>query len=301
MAIEDSNQNIDYIIEDYGSDTTKAVNSAKKLIEINNVDVIIGPEWVEFSEAIIPIANENKIVFISPWEDYELESTKSTYYFSMSPTEKIKTKKTIEYMQSQQITKVAIIYSNNSFSIADITLFKEEIKNTNIQVILDIKTEQDAIDYKTEILKLKTKDLDAIYTVISTDNSQGQLNKQLKELDVNLPLFITFARAESNIFLNNYKEYTTKSIYSAPKEYSLSREFNEKYKSRFGEYPTAISAARAYDATMIILDAIKNGANNSEDIKTYLNNLNDYNGYSNKIKFNENGHVILGDAIIKEI
>src|SRR3989344_5234886 len=44
MAIEDSDTDIKYVIEDFSSDTKTAVTAATKLIDVDKVNVIIGPE-----------------------------------------------------------------------------------------------------------------------------------------------------------------------------------------------------------------------------------------------------------------
>ncbi len=303
MAIEDSNMRIDYFIEDYQSNPTSAVTAAQKLIEVNQVPIIIGPEWVEFGEVVTPLAENKKTLFVSPWMTMEVNWAKnSRYYFSGTPNERTQIKKKIEYMNHNNIRQLALIYHNNSFSMAEVDLLKDELKDENIQIVLELRTQETATDYRTEILRIKEKNPDAIYTVFATDNGQGVFNKELTEADVNKLVFVTFARAESDILLDNFGSYSDGMVYSAEKKSFKSAEFAAKYKARFGKDPTAISAATSYDMTSLVLQAVKNGAKTSDEIIEYLLKIKDYSGYSNSsVSFNEFGQVAHQEVVLKRI
>src|SRR3989344_3546095 len=156
MAIEDSDMDIKYVIEDFSSDTKTAVTTVTKLIDVDKVNVIIGPEWAEFGAAVAPLAEEKKMVFISPWLTTEPQWLREAeYYFSGTASERSQLRHLIAYMSKEKIKK-----------FPDITIIEE------------FKVAQEANDFKTEITKVKELQPDAIYNVISTDSDQGILNKQ---------------------------------------------------------------------------------------------------------------------------
>src|SRR5437764_12650682 len=47
LAIEDSGKDIPYVVEDFKSDSKAAVTAAQKLINVDKVSVVIGPEWAD--------------------------------------------------------------------------------------------------------------------------------------------------------------------------------------------------------------------------------------------------------------
>lgn len=303
MAMEDAQIDIPYVIEDFNSDTKTAVTAATKLIDIDRVTVIIGPEWAEFGAVIAPIAENRKMLFISPWLTTEPAWLKeANYYFSGTASERSLLRHLIEYMSKQKVKKIVIIYSNNEWSFGNVDIFKEEVKKfTEIEIIEEFKVAQEANDFKTEITKVKELQPDAIYAVISTDSDQGILNKQLRELSANYPVYLPYSRAESSVLMETYGDVMDGAIYADLKEYKNMKIFNEKYEARFGKKPSAISAATAYDMTMLVLEAIKNGATTTDQIREYLINKKDYEGYSNLITFNEFGQVTAEDTVIKQI
>ncbi len=300
MAIEDSGMNVSYVIEDFKSDLKETATAAKKLIEVDGVDVIIGPEWNEFAEVVWPISTEEKTVFVSPWMTNE--EIQSDYYFTMTSSERSQIRKLVDYMERQDVKTVVVIDMINAWALGNVKVFKDEIeKNGKIKIVGEFKTDQDATDYRTEILQIKKLNPDALYTVLATDNGQGTLHQQLQELEAKYPVYLPYSRAESPIFIENFAKSAQGATYSAPKKYKNIDQFNEKYRARFGKLPGAVSAATAYDATMIVLDAIKKGAKTSDEIRTYLLNVKDYDGYSNMIRFNERRQQAFEDVIIKQI
>src|SRR4051794_23065483 len=52
---------IEYIQLDDGGDTTRAVQNAKKLIQENNIDALIGPSTTPNALAILPVIAEAKV------------------------------------------------------------------------------------------------------------------------------------------------------------------------------------------------------------------------------------------------
>lgn len=302
MAIEDSGMDVDYVIEDFQSDLKLAVTAATKLIEVDGVDVVIGPEWNEFCDVVAPVADEKKVLFISPWMSGEGGCIKADYFFSATPSERSQIRKLLEYMQKQNDNKIVLVYSNNAWSLGSVEIIKDELKSKpEIEIVEEFALNQDSIDYKTEIAKIKEIDPDAIYAIIATDNSHGVFAKQLSELEANYQVYVPFSRGENDVISENFGEFIQGMIYPAPKEYKNMQDFRNKYEAKFGKPPIAIGAATTYDMTTLVLEAIKSGAKTTDEIREYLLNVKDYEGYSNLINFNEDGRLASEDVLIKQI
>ncbi|MEK6959868.1 MAG: ABC transporter substrate-binding protein [Nanoarchaeota archaeon] len=296
MAIEDSGMNVSYQIEDYGSDFKSVATSATKLIEVDGVDVLIGPEW-EFGGVVVPIVKEKGLLAITPWNTAGQEWVNSPYYLSISSSYRPEGQAIIEYMASHGLKKVALLYEDNEFSLDNMGMFKEDLAtHPEIEVVADIKTAADSTGYgsqstfKTEIEKIGSAGPDSIYAVLPTDAGEGALAKQVFESGIKAQLFIPFARGASDAFRVGYKDYLDGVIYPAAKESNNMAAFKVKYKARYGKEPSALSAAGAYDATTLVLKAIKSGAKTPEEIRQYLMSVKDYEGYSNTLTFKEGDH-----------
>ncbi|MBU0636352.1 ABC transporter substrate-binding protein [Candidatus Micrarchaeota archaeon] len=302
LAIEDSGLEVEYIIEDFHSDLQTTVTAGHKLIEVDNVPVIIGPVWAEFSEVVAPISAEKKVLFISPWMGGEQPWRESDYFFSATPSERSQIKKAVQYMKKNAVEKIVLVYSNNSWSLGHIEILKNELeKSGGINTLKEFQLNDGSTDFRTEILQIKELNPDVIYTVIATDNGQILFNRQLFELGVLQQMYVPFSRAESEVFLEQAGTLADGIIYAAPKQREKMQEFSERFEARFGKKPSAISAATTYDMTALVLNAVKEGNKTTEEIRAFLLKVENYEGYSNIITFNEAGQVASEDVIIKEI
>ncbi|MEK6963721.1 MAG: ABC transporter substrate-binding protein [Nanoarchaeota archaeon] len=300
LAMEDSGMKIPYSIEDDQSDLKTTATAASKLIDVDGVSVVIGPEWAEFGEIIFPISIDRHTLFISPWMTFEYSSDKIKYYLSATPNERIELHRLTQYMTSQGVKRLVLVYSNNAWSFGNIQIMKDELQKAGIEVLEEFKINDEDKDFRTEILRIKALQPDAIYFAIATDDGQGTFDRQLADLEVHYPMYIPYARGGSEVFLDHYGRYAEGTVFPAPKPYKNMEAFTHKYEKRFGKKPSAISAATAYDMTTLVLKAIQSGATTSEQIRDYLLSLKGYEGYSNLITF-QDGHVASEDVVIKQI
>jgi len=296
MAIEDSGMNVSYDIEDYGSDFKTVATSASKLIDVDGVDVIIGPEW-EFGGVVVPIIQEKGLLAITPWNTAGQDWVGSPNYLSISSSYRPEGQAIIDYMASRGLKRLALLYEDNEFSLDNMGMFKQDLAaHPEIEVVADIKTAADSTGYgspsafKTEIERIRLANPDAVYAVLPTDAGEGAFAKQLFESGIKAQLFIPFARGSSDAFRRGYSEYVQGVIYPAAKESKNMAAFKAKYKARYGKEPSAISTAGAYDATTLVLNAIKGGAKTPEGIRQYLMSVKDYDGYSNQLSFKADDH-----------
>ena len=248
----------------------------------------------------MPVADENKILFISPWITIEQEwTTKSPYYFKATPSDRNGIRGIIADLQKKGLKKIVLLYSNNTWSFGYINIIKDELKKVkDIVVLEELKTNQDTNDYRTEIAKIRSLKPDALWFAISTDDGHGVFSKQMVEQGVGLPLYVYEGRVTSSILQDRFGQYIIGQLYPSTKKYRRMEEFDEKFEKRFGRKSGAISGATAYDMTTLVLMAIKNGAKNTKDIRSYLLNVKDYDGYSNKISFDKDGRVVAPEEIV---
>ena len=303
MAIEDAGLNPkDFPVEDFQSETKSVVTTVNKLVSTNGVNVVVGPEWTEFSEVALSIAKEKKIIIISPWMSGEYEWVKSPYFFSMTPSDRSTVKLSLEHIKKSGKKNIALIYNNNTWSVGIANIVKNELDNNfkDLNLVVDIKPVANNSDYRSDILKIKDSKTDAIFAIIDGSSNPDAFARQLKELKVNLPTYIPPADVDV-IKANKKRSESGNGLYYAViKDYDKTKEFNQKYKNRFGKEPVSLSAATTYDITTILLKAMKNGVK-STDVSKYLHNIKDYVGYSGIINFNDMGMVISGPVELRQI
>lgn len=301
LAIEDYGKPVDYVIEDFHSDIKGVVTAATKLIDVDKVAVVIGPEWNEFGEAVSSVAEAKKVPFISPWAATEQDWVKSPYYFSATPSERPHIKKIIEYMVSQNIKTIALVGTNNAWSLENIEVFKDELAKTSISIVDEFKFNPEQRDFRTELLVLKSKKPDAIYAPIAAGNQSGPTFKQIADIGIKSKLYAPESMGQDSVIRKDFGAYVETMIYYIPKKYKNINIFVEKFEKRFGRKPTTRTAATSYDMTTLVLKAIDEGAKTPEEITNYLSKVKDYEGYSNLITFNEHGQLVTEEVELIQI
>lgn len=300
LALEERGEKIKVVFEDAQSDFVLLGNAMNKLATVDQVDAIIGPEWAEFGEIVAPLADEYQIPVISPWNASELPYMHHQYYFSMTASERAYMRPLIDAMHQEGVQKLGIIYSNNTWSNGLFDITTEEVANRGILYHAEM-LDHDEVDFRTALQKLQTEDVDAMLMIISSGRSIGALMTQRAELAMELPIYAPPSNAEHADFLESYPALANDIIYTAPAMNEQTKFFEEKYEARFGHKPAALSAMTAYDATMMILDAIDDGARTGEQIQRYLSDLDMYKGYSGYIRFTPAGQRAYEAVVLKKL
>jgi len=254
---------IEYVVEDCASDKDKCVNAANKLINIDKVDVIIGPTWDEWFEVVVPIAQQNKVILISPSGAGNRLIGK--YIFSLKYNNKGVASAILNFLDSNNIKNAAIVTAQEAYFMNIINAFN----NLDTKGILKSKLEvnPNEKDFKTIVAKIKNNDA----VVININEPQYPVFiKTLKEYGFKGIAVLTGAIPEPED-----KELFS-GIYGIA--FNIPSEFFEKYKSP--------SSPMAYDAVRLYYEAFKNVGKDPDKIADYLEKIN-FNGVMGMIKFNE--------------
>jgi branched-chain amino acid transport system substrate-binding protein len=284
---------IELIIEDSKTDFQATSNSIKKLIEIDNTKVIIGPTW--FGQIASPLAEQYKTLIVSP--SAGVVPKPSSYFFDLWPTEKQEVTPVINFMQEKGIRKVVLIYSLNDFTQSVRSNFVEQAKTKDIDIVREFAVNPGESDFRTIIAQIKELNVDAIYATFAFYPSQGAFSKQAKELNLNLTVYSS-SGTEIPDLLKAYPEIEG-TIYGYISINQGELDFNSEYIERFNSYPSP-SSSYAYDAANLIIDALKADKNTPEKISSYLHTIN-YQGISNTISFNNEGRISNKEFVIKTV
>src|SRR5690625_6419370 len=122
MLLEDINEaggvlgeKLRVIIYDDAGDANKARTFGTRLIEDDEVIAIIGGSTTGATMAIMPIAEEEEIPFISLAGAIEVIDPVRKYTFKNPHTDRMACEKIFEDMQKQGITKIGLISGSDSF------------------------------------------------------------------------------------------------------------------------------------------------------------------------------------------
>jgi branched-chain amino acid transport system substrate-binding protein len=276
---------VEVIFEDDHTQAQDAVSAFLKLVNVDKVDGIIGSLWDFTTQPLIPLAKDYKITLITP-TNFRIKGSFETneYSFTMLPSFE-KVLKVVEiYLKKEGVKKLGVVRFASSFGEEIKNVLSEIMKNYNgTEVIDESYNEIGNNDFRTTILKLKEKGVDAVF-IDMVDQDMENFLKRAKELDFKAKI-ITHVAILDLISNPNIDKNLLEGIVFINWEIqpeAFSKKFEEFYKIK-----PAKSADRSYDALYVLVDAI---SNSKDSVNKYIEK-NKFTTINGTIVFNENHEV----------
>lgn len=234
---------------------------AEKLIDVKKQPVIFGEYSSSCSKAVAALAEERKIPYMvvtGATDDITQQNYK--YVFRMNPTNAYYASGMISFFKEVvKPTSIAILYESSDFGTSGAEDMVKQAQKFPMKLLVKEKYEKGAVDFKPILSKVKAERPDVIY-MVSYVMDASLLMKQIKELRIDAKLYAGgaagFAIPE---FIQNAKdaaEYVvTATLWSPQVAYPGAKEFAEKYKKLYKDYPS-YHGAEAYSALYIMKDVL---------------------------------------------
>jgi branched-chain amino acid transport system substrate-binding protein len=234
---------------------------AEKLIDVKKQPVLFGEYSSSCSKAIAAVTEERKIPYLvvtGATDDITQQNYK--YVFRMNPTNTYYASGMMSFFKEVvKPTSVAILYESSDFGTSGAEDMVKQSEKFGMKVLMKEKYESGAVDFKPILSKAKAEGPDVIY-MVSYVMDASLLMKQIKELRIDAKLFAGgaagFAIPEFIYNAKDAAEYVvTATLWSPQVSYPGSKEFAEKYKKLYKDYPS-YHGAEAYSALYIIKDVL---------------------------------------------
>ena len=272
------------VVEDDGTDSTKAASGMNKLIGIDNIDYILSAQGSGATSVVTPIANSNKkILMITLGSAPELTDNKD-YVFRSVPSDVYQASKIVNYINGNlKPKKIAGLYRNDPYGVGIKNIVE---KGVSADVVASELYDPTSSDFRTQLTKIKQANPDVLVIAGARDN-YPTLFKQIKELDLTATIFASETFYDQEVLDTSGKD-NVEGVYTLfqedPTDYL---NFNLAYTQEFGVEPSAYSMY-AYDGAISIIKSIESSGDNVESVKTKFLSLS-FNGASGKVGFDNEG------------
>lgn len=296
IAVEEINttggikgKKIKVIFEDDRNDPKTGVSIITKFATIDKVPVVIGSAGSTVSLAMAPVANQKRVVLLSPISSsVKLTTEGGPYFFRVCPADDAQAKILAEWVLEEGYTKVALIYTNNSWGKPLAETFKRYFESHGGKVVINEGVEEKTTDLRALLSKVKASNIKVV--VSPTYPIEGaNLVKQAKEMGLQL-VFFGGDNWDAPEFLTAAGDAAEGVFFVDPAEPSgpIFARFADKYRKKYGEEPD-VNAAFGYDALYAVVKAIKKAkALDGPSIRDALYKVS-FEGATGKIEFDENG------------
>jgi branched-chain amino acid transport system substrate-binding protein len=251
--------------EDSGGkpDTARAI--VEKLIDVKKQPLIVGEYTSACAKAVAAVAEERKTPYlVVASADDDITRQNYAYVFRQNQVNDHYADAFISFLK--EVVKpqsIAILYESSAFGTSGAAAMERDAGKIGAKVVLKEKFETGAIDFRPLLSQVKAARPDVIYTV-SYANEAQLLMKQIKELRIDARLFAGgaagFAIPEFIEGAADAAEYVVSAtLWTTQLKYPGAGEFAEKYKAKYGSYPS-YHGASAYAALYVAKDAMGRAA-----------------------------------------
>lgn len=277
---------VEVVQADSRCDPTIARDAMKSLLE-QKVVAVIGDGCSSATVAVLPLANNSKVVMVSPSASSTALSIPHDYFFRVIPADNFQASFIAEAMRKRGIAKAAVFYTNEPYGANMNVAFQEKFQSLGGEVVATAYSEPDDIDLNTQMKLLKNAKPDGVFIAPNSAVSATAATRAAREAGMAVPLFGADIFYDKTIISNAPAATDGLTLTSFP---TGTPTFKERLLHEYQMAEQLYGAPQAYDAFEAIYRAVQAGASNGEAIKNQLTHLR-FDGASAHISFDQNGEV----------
>jgi branched-chain amino acid transport system substrate-binding protein len=281
---------IELLVQDDRSDASEAATIVTKFVTQDQVHAILGEVASSRSIAAAPIAQNAKIPMLTPSSTNPEVTKKGDFIFRSCFIDPVQGAAIAQFAARTLNAKRAalMVDRKNDYSTGLEKVINETFTRMGGQIVATQSYQEGDQDFNAQLTSLKGANPEVIF-VPGYYNDVGLIAKQARDKGITVPLVggdgwdsaqlyaIGGTALNGSFFTNHYSPFDTD-----PKV----QKFVSGYKSRYNTTPDAL-AATAYDAALIMFDAIKRA--NSLDgtaIRDALAATKEFPGVTGNVTFN---------------
>ena len=299
-AAPPSGTKLKFIIEDGQSTVEGAVEAFNKLIHQDGVPVILGPATSGQTEMTFPVAQENRVVAISPTSAARGLSALGDYVFRVSLTTDKLIPPGIEVTQPKLgYQRAATMYDETDlFSTDGDASVQEVLAAKGVEVITTETFKGGDTDFSQQLTRIQSLNPDVIFVSCLSPEKPGIL-MQGHELGISAPFIVrTLTAADVQAAGAAAEGAITFVGWGAALDTPGNQAFVENYNTKFDMEPSN-SAARSYVTLHILAAAIaKAESTDAAAIRDALASIRDFDTIFGKFSFDANGDAVYDEKVL---
>jgi len=292
---------VQLLIEDAGWDSKTGLSAAQKLINVDGVKYIIGGTSSNGTLAAAPLANEQRVVYMTPVTGGTNVDSAGEYVFRTANSDLLAGHDLAAAMIRLGYTRVVTVTEVTEYTLDIKKTFEATISSLGGTVLDSEEFQPGTTDFRTLAAKVQAARPQAILVLSQTGVGGAYFVKQAREISEVGPFFTDFtfvANADAKKILGSFD-----GIYFADPSYSADASntaaFFARYQKTYGS-PSVIPfhAASTYDSMMMLADALRAVGDNSSSVHDWLlRNIKDWNGLMGTYSLDAQGNSDLGFVV----
>ena len=252
---------------DDGSDASKANGFVKRLIEDDNVDVLVGGTTTGSTMSMVPVVEKANIPFISLAGAVVIIEPVKKWVFKMPHTDRMAAEKVFEDMKKRGISKVALLSESSGFGNSGKKETEGVAAKYGITLVANESYGPKDTDMSPQLTKIRTSPGVQAVFVFGLGQGPAIVTKNYKQLGLDLPLyhahgvasdeFIKLAGpAAEGVRLPAAGLLVADKLAANDPQKAVALAYSKAYSA---QWKTEVSTfgGHAYDGLMVAVDAIK--------------------------------------------
>ena len=287
---------------DDGSDANKANGFAKRLIDDDKVDVIVGGTTTGATMSMVPLVEKAGVPFISLAGAVVIVEPVKKHVFKTPHTDRMAAEKVFEDMKKRGLTKVALLSETSGFGQSGKKETEAVAGKYGITLVANETYGPKDTDMSPQLTKIKnTAGVQAVF-VFGLGQGPAIVTKNYKQLGISLPLyhahgvaseeFIKLAGpAAEGVRLPAAALLVADKLPANDPQKKVAVDYTKAFQDR---WKTDVSAfgGHAYDGLMIVVDAIKRaGTTDKAKVRDAIESTKGYIGTGGVVNMSATDHM----------
>jgi len=293
---------VELVVYDDAGAADKAASFAKRLIESDKVDVIIGGSTTATTMAAVPLLDKAGVPFISMAGAVVIVEPVKKYVFKTPHTDRMAAEKVFADMQKRGISKIAMISEDAGFGKSGHDQSLLVAKTYGIEIVADETYSPKDPDTTAQLTKIKGAA--GVQAVFNFGFGQGPaiVTKNYKQLGITAPLyqshgvaskeFIKLAgEAAEGVRLPAGGLVVADQLNAFDPQKPVVSAFKKEYEAAF-KTEVSTFAGHAYDGLQIALAAIRRaGSSDKEKVRAEIEKTSGYVGTGGLVSMSATDHM----------
>lgn len=298
---------VELIAYDDAGAAEKAVSFAKRLIQNDGVDVIIGGTTTAATMAAIPLIEAEGVPFISLAGAVVVVDPVKKWVFKTSHTDRMAADRIMEDLKKRGLLKLALVSEDSAFGKSGRAQTLESAKVAGIEIVADETYGAKDTDVTAQLTKVKASGSAQAVLVFGLGQGPAVVTRAYRQIGMTIPLYqshgvaskeyITLAGpAAEGVRLPATGLVVVDQIPANDPQKPVVAAFNQTYRKLAGG-DASVFAGYAYDALQLVVGAIeKTGSTDKAAVRDAIERTAGYMGTSGIVSMTPADHMGLTTA-----
>ncbi len=298
---------VEHVFGDTESDPTKALMVAKRLVEQEGVVALIGPTRTDTGMAIKPYIESKGIpTVMTVGGDPVIAGGKfGSFHWTFKAPQRtsVAVKKIYAYLNKHSMKKVAIIHATDGFGRDGLAWLNNLAPEFGIEIVATEAFDVNDPDMTTQLTKIKGSGADAV--ICWTIGPAGaKVARNYKQINLTMPLFQCHGQpdpkyielagdAAEETIMPSTKLMAASQLPDSDPQKAVVTEFIRLYTETYHydkQYPINTHSGYAWDALMLLAQAMKRAGTDREAIRAEIEKVSGYVGVSGIYRLTPEDH-----------